>query len=91
MTSIPLYIFKLYTMRTSLLINLFLIFLVIIFAIQNSAPIGIKLLFWNVKLSPAFLVILVLILGVLLGIFVSSLASIDKARKRKEAQLNKKG
>jgi len=45
--------------------------LVIILAIQNAEPIPIKLYFWDVNVSIAFLVVLMLLIGTLLGIFAS--------------------
>ncbi len=70
-------------MQRNLIINLLLILIVIIFAVQNYEVIPIKLFFWTVEVSKAFLVILVLLIGVLLGIFTST-ASAYRRKKMKE-------
>lgn len=68
-------------MQRNLIINLLLILIVIIFAVQNYEVIDIQLFFWPVKVSKAFLVILVLLIGVLLGVFTSTASAYKKKKK----------
>ena len=72
-------------MRRNLILALILSLLVIVFAIQNDEPVNIMLFFWPVTVRPALLVIIVLLIGVLLGIFVSS-AEASRKEKKKETQ-----
>lgn len=71
-------------MQRNLIFNLILILLVIVFAVQNYEPVNIRLYFWDVEVSKAFLVVLVLLIGVLLGVFTSSTASSRKKKKNAE-------
>ncbi|MBN2348361.1 MAG: LapA family protein [Bacteroidales bacterium] len=67
-------------MQRSLITGLLLAILVIVFALQNSAPVPIKLGFWDINPSVALLVILVLFLGAILGILFSIPSIIKKKR-----------
>ena len=67
-------------MQRSLIIGLLLAILVIIFALQNSAPVPVRLAFWDLNPSVALLVILVLFIGAVLGILFS-VPSIVKKNK----------
>jgi putative membrane protein len=58
-------------MQRTLIIALLLLLIVVVFALQNSAPIQIKLLFWEVHSSIAFIMSLVLFIGALLGVLFS--------------------
>ena len=75
-------------MRKTLLFNLVLILVVIIFAVQNYEPVSIQLFFWPVSVSIALLVVIVLLIGVLLGIFASSAEA--RRNKMKKAKTDSK-
>jgi lipopolysaccharide assembly protein A len=68
-------------MQRSLIFALLLILIVVVFALQNSDPVQIKLLFWNVESSIAFVMTSVLFIGALLGVLFS-LPSIFKKREQ---------
>lgn len=67
-------------MQRSLIIALLLILVVVVFALQNSDPIQIKLLFWQIESSVAFIMTSVLFIGALLGV----LFSMPSIRKKSE-------
>lgn len=48
-----------------------LLFIVIIFTVQNYAPVTLKLLFWSLKTSQAILVFVSLLIGVIIGTILS--------------------
>lgn len=66
-------------MQRSLIIALLLILIVVVFALQNSDPVQIKLFFWQVESSIAFVMTSVLFIGALLGVLFS-LPTIFKKR-----------
>lgn len=68
-------------MQRSLIFALLLILIVVVFALQNSDQLIIKLLFWDVESSIAFIMTLVLFIGALLGVLFS-LPSIFKKRDK---------
>lgn len=70
-------------MQRTLIIALLLILIVVIFALQNSDPVQIKLLFWQVESSIAFVMTSVLFIGALLGVLFS-LPTIHKKREQIE-------
>lgn len=76
-------------MQRNLIINLILILIVIVFAIQNHEPVLIRLFFWNVEVSKALLVVLVLFIGVLTGIFTSSVSAYRKMKRMKKEASSK--
>jgi len=76
-------------MQRNLIVNLILLLLVIIFAIQNYAPVIIKLYFWEVMVSTGFLIALVFVAGVILGVLTVSYANYRKRHKLKEEALLK--
>ncbi len=67
-------------MQRSLIIALLLIVLTVVFALQNSGPVPIKLFFWPVEIPVAFLIPVAVLFGALLGV----LFSIPAIRKRNE-------
>jgi uncharacterized integral membrane protein len=71
-------------MQRTLIFALLLILAVVIFALQNSDPVQIKLLFWNVESSVAFVMTSVLIIGALLGVLFSLPAIFRKQEKINE-------
>ena len=48
-----------------------LMFVVIIFTIQNYAPVTIKILFWSIRTSEAILIYISLLIGVIIGAILS--------------------
>ena len=68
-------------MQRSLIIALLLILIVVVFALQNSDPVQIKLFFWQVESSIAFVMTSVLFIGALLGVLFS-LPTIFKKREQ---------
>lgn len=72
-------------MQRNLIINLLLILIVIIFAVQNYEMIDIMLFFWPVEVSKALLVIIVLLIGVLLGIFASTASAYRRKKMNVKA------
>jgi uncharacterized integral membrane protein len=65
-----------------LVTGLGLLFLVVIFTLQNTAIVDIWFLFWAFSISRALLLFLVLSVGVLLGWFLNTMMT--KARQNKE-------
>lgn len=55
-------------MNAKALISIIILVLVLIFGFQNLGPTEIRLLFWSAQVSKAFLVLLSLILGFILGL-----------------------
>lgn len=66
-------------MQRTLIIALLLIMVVVVFALQNSDPVQLKLLFWDVESSIALIMTSVLFIGALLGVLFS-LPSIFRKR-----------
>jgi uncharacterized integral membrane protein len=73
-------------MQRSLIFALLLILVVVIFALQNSDPISIKLFFWEIQSSIAFIMASVLFLGALLGVLFSMPAIARKREKIDELE-----
>lgn len=48
-----------------------LLFLVVVFTIQNYSAVTLKFLFWSVNTSEAILVYVTLIIGVIVGVLLS--------------------
>ena len=59
-------------MSLKLYTGLFLLVLVVVFSIQNVEIVTIKFLFWELAISRALMIILVLSLGILIGWFLSA-------------------
>lgn len=49
-----------------------LLVLIIIFSLQNTQPISIKLLFWEANASSAFLILITFILGLGIGMILGT-------------------
>jgi putative membrane protein len=77
-------------MQRTLIIALLLILIVVVFALQNSNPVQIKLLFWQVESSIAFVMTSVLFIGALLGVLFS-LPAIYKRKEQIEELKHKQG
>ena len=59
-------------MRITFVFALLLILLVTIFAVQNNAMIEVNLLFWRVDGSLALVLVITIILGILIGLLLST-------------------
>jgi uncharacterized integral membrane protein len=66
------------TMTSKLVIAAGLILLVMIFAVQNTAIVNIRLLFWDVALPRSLLIFMMLLIGVVIGWFLRSVFRILK-------------
>jgi uncharacterized integral membrane protein len=80
--------YNLLILRRSLLIFLFLILVMTIFAFQNSMVIQMKLWFWQLEVHLGIILILFFSLGAIIGIAASLPAIIEKNKQIKD--LNKK-
>ena len=58
------------------IVTLFIIGLVALFAVQNAAAIDLQFMVWNFSMPRALLVLVLLGVGFLLGIILSSLSSL---------------
>lgn len=74
------------SMQSFLIVALGIAILTVIFALQNTIPVGVTFLFWNFEGSLA----LVLMLTFALGVLVSLLVSIPAIVKRRSAISNQK-
>ena len=69
-------------MNIKIIFAFVLLFLVMIFTLQNSELVNINFLFWHVTLSRAFMLFLVLAVGLIVGFILGNLGS--KSRVNKE-------
>ncbi len=53
--------------RTKLTLSLVLVGVVILFTLQNTQVVEVRLLFWTLSMSRVLLIILLLVVGVVLG------------------------
>ena len=58
--------------RTKLIISLVLLALVVLFTLQNTQVVEVRLLFWTLSMSRVLLIFLLLAVGALLGWMASS-------------------
>ena len=65
-------------MTIKLVITTALIILVMIFAVQNAAVVGIRLLFWDVAIPRSLLIFMMLFIGIVVGWFLRSVFRILK-------------
>ena len=79
-------------MQRSLIFALLLVLVIVVFALQNSDPIPVKLFFWEIESSIAFVMTSVLFIGALLGVLFSLPSIFKKNEKieKLEEQLTKK-
>ena len=70
-------------MQRSLIFALILAIIVVIFALQNSDTVTVKLWFWEVQSSVALVMLIILLIGAILGVMFS-LPSIFKKNKKIE-------
>ena len=69
-------------MQIRLIITLFLLLFVMVFAVQNAATVEIKLLFWEVSFARSFLIIMMLLIGVIVGWFSRAIFRITKTTNK---------
>ena len=70
-------------MQRSLIFALLLVLVIVVFALQNSDPISVKLFFWDIQSSKALIITSILFIGAILGVLFS-LPSIFKKREKIE-------
>jgi len=66
-------------MKTKLVVILVLTILTVIFVLQNTAVISVRLWFWEASISRALLIVLCLAIGIIIGIIIPS-----SSREKKE-------
>jgi lipopolysaccharide assembly protein A len=75
-------------MQRSLIIALILAILVVIFALQNSDPVTVKLWFWVVQSSVALVMLIILLIGAILGVLFSLPGIFKRNKKIEELEEN---
>lgn len=65
---------------------LVLITLVIVFSVQNAAPVAVSFLAWHTQASLAIIIFLSVIIGTLIGIILSSFWMLKQRTARKKTQ-----
>ncbi len=73
-------------MQRSLIIALILAIIVVIFALQNSDTVLVKLWFWEVQSSVALVMLIILLIGAILGVLFSLPSIFRKNKKIEELQ-----
>ena len=61
-------------MNFKMILGLFLVFLIVLFTLQNTDVVTVRLLFWELLMSRAILIFLVLGIGIVLGWILRSWA-----------------
>jgi putative membrane protein len=69
-------------MNIKLLITLALMFILVIFIIQNVNVIEIRFLFWAIHMSRSLLIFLLLVVGVLMGWFMNGYMRYRKTKNQ---------
>ncbi len=65
-------------MKARALITIALLLLVMIFAVQNAQTVELRLLFWEVAFPRSLLIFLMLMIGISVGWFLSSIYRISR-------------
>lgn len=81
-------------MRLKMILGMALLLLVVIFTLQNTEVIAIRFLFWDLSLSRALMLFLVLAVGILIGFLAGagrSRPGNDKAASISSGGCEKKG
>ena len=68
-------------MKRNIIVTLLGVLLVAVFALQNSEPIAIKFLLWDINITGSLALIGFLIIGAILG-FLGSIQTINRKNKR---------
>jgi uncharacterized integral membrane protein len=69
----------------SLIVVLFVVFLVALFSVQNASPVAISFLFWRFEASLAIVIFLSALAGVLITVAIYSSRAVKKALSAKKA------
>lgn len=75
----------------NMLIGLVLAGVTILFALQNAEPVEFRFLVWAFSLSRAFVVFIVLAIGMALGWILHSISMHRRTKRRRAAQSDKHG
>lgn len=70
-------------MKTSLIISLIGIVLVVILAIQNSEVASLRLFFWNIEMSLSLMLLIIFLLGALSGYILNFSMELRRRRGNK--------
>lgn len=65
-------------MGPKVILGVVLSFLVVIFIVQNTEVVAVRILFWELSMSRAVLIFLVLVVGIILGWVLGSWARFKK-------------
>jgi len=71
-------------MPVKIWILIILLFLLLIFAFQNTQPIAVKFLFWEANASSAFLILITFFLGLAIGWITGTLKKPFKTSEKNE-------
>lgn len=65
-------------MKVKLITTVALLVFVIVFMVQNAAMVEIKILFWEIAISRALLIFMMLLLGVVIGWFLRTMYRLSR-------------
>jgi uncharacterized integral membrane protein len=68
-------------MRPKIIIIIFLLFLLVVFAVQNAAGVGVRLLFWDVTIPLSVLVAFMFVVGIVTGVILVTWKKSEKVLK----------
>ena len=68
-------------MKTKVILSFVLLFLVVLFTLQNTDVVEINFLFWHPSMSRALLIFIVLGIGIVVGLLVAGLSRKKSADK----------
>jgi uncharacterized integral membrane protein len=68
-------------MKTKLIATVILLIFVIVFMAQNTAAVGIRLLFWEIDVPRSLLVFMLLLIGALIGWFTRAMYRLSRNAK----------
>lgn len=69
-------------MKKKIALSLLFVILIVVFALQNTEVVTIKLWFWEVNTPRALLILLCLVVGIFIGFLVPSPQQKDKPTKQ---------
>ena len=68
-------------MKYKLIAGLVLIFIAVIFIVQNSEVVDIRLFFWTMSISRILLMFIILVIGIIIGFLFNSYLKHVKSKK----------
>jgi uncharacterized integral membrane protein len=68
----------------TMIVVLVLITLVIVFSVQNAAPVAVTFIAWQTHASLAIIIFLSVVIGVLIGIILSSFWVLKRSARKKD-------